>query len=233
MADKCKLEHMITEENRSDLEQPLSNAVAKLLPGAVLEPVALPLIPDIRLYLLNRDYPRTELDSQRLRVLMDEPLYWSFCWAAGQILAKMILQRPELVAGKRVLDFGSGSGVVAIAAAKAGAAEVIACDSDPMARMACGINAEFNKVSLTLSADYSQLATGVDLITAADVLYDQGNFPWIRDFVKNAPSVIVADSRIKQFRVPPYRLIDRQQARTFPDLEEDDEVCQVNIYRAG
>jgi len=217
----------------SDGPRQLLQSVQELLPDACLQPTNVPLAPAIQLYLLNRDYPRTGLASERLMAIMEEPLYWLFCWAAGQVLAKQIMTRPELVAGKRVLDFGSGSGVVAIAAARAGAAEVIACDNDPLAREACQLNAQLNQVVLCRCADYHQVTGPIDLIIAADVLYDRANLRWLTEFVSRSPEVLVADSRIKQFRVPPYRLVGQQRARTFPDLEEDDEVCQVNIYRAG
>jgi hypothetical protein len=63
--------------------------------------------------LLNADYPQGSLNSQKVQRVMDNPLYWAFCWASGQVLAEFLLAYPHWVAGKRVLDFGCGSGVVA------------------------------------------------------------------------------------------------------------------------
>src|SRR6266581_1789142 len=87
--------------------------------------VAPPLVPEIRLHLA------TEVT----------PPYWAFAWAGGQALARFLLDHPERVAGRAVLDFGAGSGLVAIAAAKAGAASVTAADIDPFAAAAIAANA--------------------------------------------------------------------------------------------
>ena len=102
-----------------------------ILPGARLEITSLPDCSDVRLFLLGADYSRGRLDAEVVRRVMNHPLYWVFCWASGQVLARHLLRHPDLVRGTRVVDFGCGSGVVAIAAALAGAGEVIACDSDP------------------------------------------------------------------------------------------------------
>ncbi|MFV8817709.1 class I SAM-dependent methyltransferase [Haliea sp. E17] len=190
------------------------------------------MLPDLRLLLLATDYPRQALDAQAMARIMDDPLYWVFCWASGQVLAEFIFENPALVADRRVLDFGCGSGVVAIAAALAGAAEVIACDIDPLALEATAINAQLNGVSLTLSDDYHAVTGAVDLITVADVLYDRENLPWLAEFVQRSPAVLVADSRVKDFDFPPYQLIDRRESCTLPDLDESAEFRTVSIYRA-
>ena len=95
--------------------------------------------------------------------------YWAFCWASGQALARHVLDHPELVRGKRVVDFGAGSAVVAIAAARAGAREVVAVDSDPRARRFAAHNAALNGVALAVSR---ARAGALDLMTASDVLYE-------------------------------------------------------------
>lgn len=165
--------------------------------------------------------------------LMEEPFYWAFCWASGAVLARYLLDHPALVAGKRVMDFGSGSGVVAIAAAKAGAAEVVACDIDPAALIATETNAELNQVQLTLSGDFDRVEGELDLIVAADVLYDRANLPWLRRFQERAASVLIGDSRIRQFDFPGYRKLDEVDACTLPDLDESAEFRRVSIYGAG
>lgn len=155
-----------------------------------------------------------------------------FCWASGQVLARYILDNPRWVKGKRVLDFGCGSGVVAVAAALAGAEEVIACDIDPLAIEATRINAQLNNVSLTLSDDYFEIAGDIDMIIVADVLYDRENFVWLQRFLRRAPRVLIADSRVKDFDHPPYRLIDQRESYTMPDLDESAEFRDVRIYLA-
>ncbi|CAM9872180.1 unnamed protein product, partial [Phaeothamnion confervicola] len=79
------------------------------------------LCPQIRLFLLNEDFPRTPLSREEQLAVSEHTAYWAFCWPAGQILAQHIEFHPELVAGKTVVDLGCGSGIVALAAARAGA----------------------------------------------------------------------------------------------------------------
>lgn len=211
----------------------LERHLRQILPAAGLELTRLPGIPAIRLLLLNHDYPQGELSAEEIRRVMDNPLYWVFCWASGQVLADFLLAEPGWVRAKRVLDFGCGSGVVAIAAALAGAAEVIACDIDPLAREATRVNAALNDVELTLVADYDMVQGPIDLIIVADVLYDRNNFPWLQRFVDRAEQVLIADSRVKHFDHPPYRQIARHHSSTLPDLDESPEFRDVRIYLAG
>lgn len=210
----------------------LNQIVQSLLPTARVEAFALPNVP-IELYLINADFPRGRLPQEVALQLMEQPFYWAFCWASGAVLARYILDNPELVAGKRVLDFGTGSGVVAIAAAKAGAAEVIACDIDPAARTATEANAQLNDVALTLSDDFDNVRGDVDVIVAADVLYDRDNLPWLARFQQKANTVLVGDSRIKNFDFPGYRKLREVDACTLPDLDESAEFRKVSIYMGG
>ena len=135
--------------------------------------------------------------------------------------------------GKRVLDFGSGSGVVAIAAKQAGAAEVLACDIDPLALLSCRANAELNGVDLSYSSDFYQLSEQFDVLLAADVLYDASNRHFLDQFLARASHVLVADSRVKNFDHPHYRKLAEQAATTWPDLDEFDEFRVVRFYQAG
>ena len=120
--------------------------------------------------------------------------------------------------------------MVAVAAAKAGAARVIACDIDPLALDACRANAELNKVEIHLLDDIDRLAEPVDMIIAADVLYDRDNISWLDRLPALAPHVIVADSRFKQVELHGYDVIDRVTATTIPDLDEMKEFNHVKIY---
>jgi predicted nicotinamide N-methyase len=204
-----------------------------IIPAARLAVTRLPDCPSVQLLLLNNDYPQGELDHGAVQRIMDNPLYWVFCWASGQVLADFLLRRPEWVAGKRMLDFGCGSGVVAIAAALAGAREVIACDSDSLALEATQLNARLNGVALTLAADYYAVEGPLDLIIGADILYDQENFPWLERLVGRADQVLISDSRVRDFDHPSYRTIARQISNTVPDLDESAEFRDVRIYLAG
>ena len=156
-----------------------------------------------------------------------------FCWASGQVLARFLRDDPAWVAGKRVLDFGCGSGVVAIAAALAGAREVIACDIDPLALTATRRNAGLNAVDITLASNYFDVEGEVDVIIVADVLYDRENFVWLQRFVERAGTVLIADSRVKDFNYPPYVQLARREACTLPDLDESQEFRDVRIYHAS
>ena len=148
------------------------------------------------------------------------------------MLARYLLDHPEQVSGKRILDFGCGSGVVAIAAAIAGAGEVIACDIDPLALEATAVNARLNGIDLQLCDDYFDIEGEVDLIIVADVLYDSENFVWLERFSRRAPRVLVADSRVKNFDYPPFSQIDQMDSCTLPDLDESAEFRDVRIYLA-
>ena len=208
----------------------LQRQLADIIPGARLEETVLPGCPEICLHLLNADYPQEALAASTVQRVMDNPLYWSFCWASGQVLAAHLLRHPERVADRRVLDFGCGSGVVSIAAALAGAGEVIACDHDPFALAVTERNAALNGVRVRLAPDFDSLAGPVELITAADILYDQANLHWPKRFLRRADEVLVADSRLKSFNYPSYSEIARQVSLTVPDLDESSEFREVRVY---
>lgn len=186
----------------------------------------------VQLALLDGTALDRRFDPGAMQRIMDQPLYWLFCWASGQVLAHHILTRPEVVAGRRVLDFGCGSGVVAIAAALAGAREVIACDNDDLALRATACNAQLNGVSLELRHDYASVSGALDVILVADVLYDRANLGWLTEFSERAALVLLADYRIRDFDVPPYRRIASCECCTVPDLDESREFNRVAIYRA-
>ncbi|MFW5825508.1 MAG: class I SAM-dependent methyltransferase, partial [Marinobacter sp.] len=186
----------------------LARAIARTLPRgrlAVARPAGCLSLP---LYLFDPGVLEGPLTHDEAQAVVAEPAYWSFCWASGQVLAQWILDHPQQVAGKRVLDFGSGSGIVAIAAAKAGAAEAIACDLDPDALAAVAANAALNGVQVTLCDDWHQRPQGLDVITAADVLYDRDNRPFLQAFRQAAGCVLLADSRVRDLVEPGYEVLE-------------------------
>ncbi len=186
----------------------------------------------LELYLFDPAVLDGPLSHDEAQAVVAEPAYWSFCWASGQVLAQWILDHPESVAGKTVLDFGTGSGVVAIAAAKAGAARVIACDLDPAALDAAQANAGLNGVTLSRCDDWHRRPAGIDLVLAADVLYDPDNRPLLNEFLAAAPEVLLADSRVRDLGDGRYCRQAVIEARTWPDLNEFEEFNRVRIYRA-
>jgi predicted nicotinamide N-methyase len=144
--------------------------------GTELRPV--PLVPQIRLRQADdpmRLWQQTEVTSGRTGL---DPPFWAFAWAGGQALARYLLDRPELVRGRRVVDVASGSGLVAIAAARAGAAAVTAYDVDPLAAEAIGVNAAANGVTVQAVRadvlDCEELPVAcTDLVLIADAFYER------------------------------------------------------------
>src|SRR5690349_14600661 len=114
--------------------------------GSVLTPRSLPLCPELRLWLLGDDVDLSTRVSELFSI--ETAPYWAFCWGSGQALARFVLDHPHHVRGRVVADFGSGSGVCAIAAAKAGAHTVFAVDTDPLALRAVIENARLNGVEV-------------------------------------------------------------------------------------
>lgn len=214
------------------LEPNLTKKVAELLPQGRIESQILPQCPQIQLFLLNADYPQHALLPEQALRIMQEPMYWVFCWASGQAMARSLLDNPHWVAGKRVLDFGTGSGVAAIAAAMAGAREVWASDIDPLSVAATRANCALNRVDVNIIGDWQECRSELDLILVADVLYDRENLPLLDLFIQRAPEVIVADSRVKNFSVAPYKKLTSMESFTLPDLAESDEFRYVNFYYA-
>lgn len=165
---------------------------------------------------------------------MNEPPFWSFCWSSGQVLARWLLERKDLVRGKYVLDFGSGSGIAAVAAALSGARRVLACDIDPVSLEAVRANADLNHVEIEVSRDFESASLErLDVILAADVLYDKEIFPLVKRFPDLASEVLLADSRVRDLALEPYQKIDHGVAVTCPDLQEPEEFRQVSIYSAS
>lgn len=191
------------------------------------------VLPDasfLSLYLLNADYPQQQLSPEAMRAVLNYPAYWAFCWASGQVLAAFLARNSAWVAGKRVLDFGCGSGVAGIAAARAGAAEVVACDIDADALAATAANAVINQVSVQLRSSFDACEGDFDVVLAADVLYDRANLPWLGRFLDRAPCVLLADSRIRHFSEPGYRKLEARHSNTVPDLDESPEFRTVALY---
>lgn len=209
----------------------LQHALSELLGDARLVVTELPGT-DLKLWLIDADNMDRAFSPDETRRILDEPPYWSFCWASGLALARFLAGQPQWVAGKRVLDFGAGSGVAGIAALKAGAAEVVACDLDPIALAACRANAQLNSVMLDYSTDFFAEADRFDLILVADVLYDRANLPLLDQFLSRGRQALVADSRVRDFKHPAYRRLAMLHAHTLPDLAEPHEFRDVSLYHA-
>jgi predicted nicotinamide N-methyase len=189
--------------------------------------------PEIPLTLIEDSYPQSELTQSQIENLMDSPPYWAFCWASGQVMARHILDHPELVLDKTVVDFGSGSGVVAIAAAQAGARKAIALDIDPTALLACRLNSLLNKTQIEITNHLveSELDIASTLLLIADVFYDRDNIPMLDEFIRDYQDVIVADSRVKPSELKGLTEVARHASSTVPDLGESTDFNSVGIFR--
>lgn len=139
-----------------------------------LRPV--PHAPEIVLHVADEATDLWQKTEDELSAIGLPPPFWAFAWAGGQALARYVLDNPGLVAGRRVLDFASGSGLVAIAAARAGALHVTASDLDPFAIPAIGLNAAANGVAERIEAVSRDLIgsdPGSAVVLAADIFYEQ------------------------------------------------------------
>ncbi|WP_460418022.1 class I SAM-dependent methyltransferase [Pseudomonas sp. microsymbiont 2] len=212
--------------------QALQQALGKLIGEARLVTCELPGSA-LKLWLIDEQNMDREFTSEETRRILEEPPYWSFCWASGLAMARYLAEHPEWVRGKRVLDFGAGSGIAGIAAARAGALEVVACDLDPLALDACRANAALNGVTLNYSSDFFAETDRFDLILVADVLYDRANLPLLDQFLSRGRQALVADSRVRDFSHPLYRPLGVLEALTLPDLAEPHEFRRVSLYHAS
>ncbi|MEZ5800159.1 MAG: methyltransferase [Nitratireductor sp.] len=139
--------------------------------------LAPPHVPEIRLHLADEAHDLWQRTEAELEEIGLPPPFWAFAWAGGQGLARHVLDHPDLVRGKRVLDLASGSGLVAIAAAIAGARAVVANDIDPFCQSAIRLNCEVNAVDVDfLGSDLLLAECGLphcDVLLCGDVFYDR------------------------------------------------------------
>lgn len=199
--------------------------------------MAPPHVPEIRLHLADEAHELWEKTEEQLAEIGLPPPFWAFAWAGGQGLARYILDNPDTVRGKRVLDFASGSGLVAIAAAMAGAREVIAADIDPFCAAAVTLNGEANDVSpLFIGSDTIGTDDGWEIVLAGDVFY-QKDFAerlvaWFSKLRLRGADILVGDpgraylpkQRLEQlavYQVPVTRAL------------EDAEVKRTTVWRFG
>ena len=174
----------------------IADPVAFIRAETRLRPV--PHAPEIALHVADEATELWQRTEEELGEIGLAPPFWAFAWAGGQALARYILDHPETVRGRRVLDFASGSGLVAIAAMKAGAAEVTACDIDSFAIAAIGINAAANEVAVTpLQADIVGEDRGWDTVLAGDICYEKDLaervIDWLFSLSARGATVLIGD----------------------------------------
>ncbi|XOK11050.1 class I SAM-dependent methyltransferase [Agrobacterium tumefaciens] len=157
-----------------------------------------PHVPELRLHLATEAHELWLKTEEELEAIGLPPPFWAFAWAGGQGLARYVLDHPDSVCGRRVLDFASGSGLVAIAAAKAGASAVLAADIDPWTETAIRLNAALNEVDIAFTGlDLVGKPVEADVLLAGDVFYDRAFadllVPWFRELTEKGVSVLVGD----------------------------------------
>ena len=181
----------------------------------------------LALWLLNIDADAVSMDAQSIGRFWQNLPYWAFAWAGGRALAQFIAANPNLVAGKRVLDFGCGSGIVGIAAALAGAKTVFVADLDPQALLAAQVNAAVNGVDIQIvDGDWPQ----VDLLLASDVLYDISSSVDLKTLMLDIPHWLLAESRFVAPDFVELRCLQQIATSTLPAIGDFDERVEVDIY---
>jgi predicted nicotinamide N-methyase len=196
-----------------------------------------PSVPEVALHLADEVTRIWEMTEQEMRRVGLDPPFWAFAWAGGQALARYLLDRPDEVRGRRVLDLASGSGLVAIAARLAGAESALAVDIDPFCAAAVGLNAEANGVEVDysdrdlLDDDVAVLGVdpelvGVEVILAGDVSYEFGMsgrmHRWLRGASDRGVRVLLGDPGRRYLPSDGLVRLASYDITTTPDLEESD-----------
>lgn len=162
-------------------------------------PMAPDLVPELKMYLASEITPIWRATESFFSDSNIKPPFWAFAWPGGLALARYILDNPAVVAGKRVFDFASGSGIMALAAKKAGAANVTANDIDPVSIVAIAMNASINNMVITTEhADaINRDMKGYDIIIAGDFCYEWPMagyaIEWLRAQAASGITVLFAD----------------------------------------
>ena len=160
--------------------------------------LAVPAVPDISLYTADEATALWEKTEEQLGQIGLPPPFWAFPWAGGQALARYILEHPQIVRGRTVLDLAAGSGLVAIAAAMAGAVEVWANDIDPFAQTAIAVNAAANGVAVGLvPGDLVGTEGRWDVVLAGDISYERDMafrlIGWLENLARHGAEVLLGD----------------------------------------
>jgi predicted nicotinamide N-methyase len=192
----------------------------------------------IRLHLADEVGPVWQATEEALGTDGAPIPFWAFAWAGGLALARYVQEHPAEVAGLRVLDLGTGSGLVAIAAARAGATHVIAADIDPFAEAAVNLNARANRVHLAFVR--RDLLPGpppdVDVLLAADTWYEgplaERVLPWLRSAAARGTRVLLGDPGRKYLPESGFTELARYDVRTTTTLE-DRAVLEARVFTLG
>jgi predicted nicotinamide N-methyase len=195
-----------------------------------------PLVPELRLHLATEITPMWQATEEWLSKQGIEPPYWAFPWVGGQALARFVLDHPDVIRNQRVLDFGAGSGLVAIAAARCGA-HVTAADLDPIAGAAIALNAALNKVELDVLIDDVIDRDGPwSVVLAGDMFYERQlaarAWPWLKRLAEKEVTVMLGDPGRAFLPATGLTELARYSVPTSKELE-DREIRDVRVLRVA
>lgn len=159
------------------------------------------MVPEFKLWLATEYVPIWQATEAWMEEQNIDPPYWAFCWPGGQAVARYLLDNPDLVSGRRVIDFAAGSGVSSMAAARAGAAAVTANDIDVLSLVAARLNAAANGLALEVSSEdwlaRPEAAPDTDVVIAGDVCYEREMstraLAWLRGHARAGRLVLLGD----------------------------------------
>ncbi|MDB5429774.1 MAG: ribosomal protein methyltransferase [Caulobacter sp.] len=214
---------------------PITDRTAFIVANTRLQ--APPHTPEIRLHLADEITPIWRMTEEALEEIGLPPPFWAFAWAGGQALARYVMDNPDIVAGKRVIDFASGSGLVAIAAMKAGAAGVLAADIDAFCGPAIALNAAANGVAVTYTATDlldAPAPADAEVILAGDICYEKplaGRvLAWLQAARNAGADVLIGDPGRTYFPRQGLEKLAQYQVETTRELE-DMEVKKTAVWR--
>ena len=203
---------------------PIADPIAFITANTRVQTV--PHAPEISLWLADEVTPIWRMTEEALEEIGLPPPFWAFAWAGGQGLARWLLDNPQEVQGKTVLDFAAGSGLVGIAATKAGAASVLCADIDPFCEAAVTLNTALNGVEVAFTAQnlLDVPAPDVDVICAGDVFYEKpmadAVLVWLVEAQARGIRVLVGDPMRTYFPKSGFELLAEYHVPTTRELED-------------
>jgi predicted nicotinamide N-methyase len=215
---------------------PHDEASARRFIAANTRPLTPPLVPEIRLHLAEESLPIWQKTEEELGEMNVPPPYWAFAWAGGQALARYLLDNPALVMDKPVVDLGTGSGLAAIAAKRAGAAAVLAADIDALALVAVRVNAALNGVSIETTRDdlLAALPGPAAVVLVGDLFYERELAERVTAYITRAAAqgarVLIGDPQRSYFPRDRFGLAAAYQVPVTRELE-DAEIKRTSVWQ--
>ena len=195
-----------------------------------------PLVPEVRLHLAHEAVPLWQKTEEELGEMGLPPPFWAFAWAGGQALARHVLDHPDLVRGKRVIDLAAGSGLVGLAALTAGASEVLAADIDHFALSAIGLNAALNGCEVAVTGEdlLSRPPPAADVILVGDLFYEKDLagrvFAWLRQAQGRGMLTLIGDPGRSYLPRERLEKLGEYRVQVTRDLE-DSEIKVTSVWR--